>query len=158
MWHASSVKGYVCKQSLEEITLNNQFLDYCTIMPMTDRPARAGLTVDAGNDNNDCTYSVYWDLSCDYFIGRISSGCSLEEQEYLDDFALYPNYDHTAYERKLILRKEVTPYTLTARKVRMMARRCFIFSSRSNLMTTRRAYLSIRYMVLTVYGITVAAR
>lgn len=111
MWHASSVKGYVCKQSLEEITLGNQFLDYCTIMPMTDRPARAGLTVDAGNDNNDCTYSVYWDLSCDYFIGRISSGCSLEEQEYLDDFALYPNYDHTAYERKLILRKEVTPYT-----------------------------------------------
>ena len=34
----------------------------------------------------------------------------MEEQEYLDDFALYPNYEHTAYERKLILRKEMTPY------------------------------------------------
>jgi hypothetical protein len=35
----------------------------------------------------------------------------LSEQEYLDDFPLYPNYDHTAYERKLILRKEATPYS-----------------------------------------------
>ncbi len=110
MWHASSVKGYCCKQSLDEITLDNQFLDYCTILPMTDRPARAGLYVDNGSGSGDFSYSVYWDHSTDYLIGRISSGCTLPEQDYLDDFPIYPNYDHTAFERTLIIRKEVSPF------------------------------------------------
>ncbi len=110
MWHASSVRGYVCEQSLEEITMNNQFLDYCTIVPMTDRPARAGLCAESNGESSEFSYSVYWDLSCDYDIGRVTSGCELSGDEYLSNFPLYPNYDHTAYERTLIIRKENMPF------------------------------------------------
>ena len=112
MWHASSIKGYVCKQSLEEITLETQYLDYVAILPLTDRPARAGLYVDSGNAEKDFSYSFYRDPECEYCIGRLSSSCALSEQSYLDDFPLYPNVDNTSYEHVLYFKRDMSPFNL----------------------------------------------
>ena len=114
MWHASSIKGYVCKQSLEEITCDIGYLDYVAVLPLTVQPARAGLYADPGNSDKEFSYSFYRTPDCDYCIGRISSSCTLSEQSYLDDLPLYPNNEGVAYEYTLYFTRDTSPYNIEA--------------------------------------------
>ncbi|MCR5328329.1 MAG: hypothetical protein K6E12_05740 [Saccharofermentans sp.] len=111
MWHASSVKGYVCKQSLEEITCDVAYLDYCSILPMTDHPARVGLYVTDEAYEKDFSYSIYSDPSCTEYLGRISSVCDLSDQSYLENILIYPNDAHDSYDRTIYVKRDISPYT-----------------------------------------------
>lgn len=111
MWHASSVQGKVVKQSLEDVTYNIQVLDYVGILPLTDHPLNVGFYVDNTGNDREFSYSVYKDADCSEYLGRISSCCTLSEQASLDNIAVYPNWDKSAYERTLYLKRDVTPYS-----------------------------------------------
>ena len=110
MWHASSIKEEVCKQSLSEITCDVGYLDYVLIVATTDRPASVGLYVDSENSERDFSFSVYKDSGCSDYIGRISSICTLSEQSSLDNILIYPNSGKTAYERTLYLKRDMSPF------------------------------------------------
>ena len=112
MWHASSIKGLVINQKLEEITTDINYLDYVSVLPLTDHPAKAGLCIDAESSNKDFSYSFYKDPGCESFIGRISSSCALSEQTYLDDFPIYPDNYGNAYENNLYFTKDTSPFSI----------------------------------------------
>lgn len=114
MWHASSIKGYVCEQSLEEITCDVGYLDYVSVLPLTVQPARAGLYADNENSDKDFSYSFYRNPDCDYCIGRISSSCTLSEQSNLDDLPLYPDFSGDAYEYTLYFTRDTSPFSIEA--------------------------------------------
>ena len=112
MWHASSIKGEVVKQSLGEITSFIQYLDYVCILPTTPKPAKVGLYVDSSVPvEKDFSYSVYRDADCTEFIGRLTNVSSSNGQSSLGNVNIYPNQDESAFERTIYIRKEVTPYT-----------------------------------------------
>lgn len=110
MWHASSIKGQVCRQCLGEITCENSYLKYVSIMPSTDRPARVGLFVDENDVSGAFSYSVYTAPDFKECKGHITNGCSLSGQTYLSSIPVYPNDDKSSYERTLYLRRNVPPY------------------------------------------------
>jgi len=112
MWHASSVKGLVINQTMEDITTDTQYLKYVSVLPLTDIPAKAGLCVDDESNNKDFSYSFYKDQDCSDFMGRISSSCVLSEQSFLDEFAVYPNNDKSAFENKLYFTKDTSPFSI----------------------------------------------
>jgi len=112
MWHASSIKGLVINQCLEDITIDTRYLDYVAVLPLTDLPAKAGLCVDSESSDKDFSYSFYNDPECENCIGRISSSCVLSEQSFLDDFPVYPNNDESAYENKLYFTRDMSPYSI----------------------------------------------
>ena len=107
MWHASSIQGQVVKQ---DITYNIQVLDYVSIVALTDHPLNVGLYVNNTDNDRDFSYSVYKDAACSEYIGRISSCCTLSEQLSLDNIAVYPNNNKTAYERTIYIRRDVSPF------------------------------------------------
>ena len=112
IWHASSIQGKVCKQSLEEITVNVAYLDYCSIVAMTDRPARVSLCVGDDEREKDFSYSVYSDYACTDYLGKISSICDLSGQYSLENILIYPNDAHDSYDRIIYLKRDVlSPYT-----------------------------------------------
>ena len=110
MWHASAVKGKVCKQSLEEITYYSNNLKAVAILPLTETPARAGLYVNEDYNCGNFTYSVYLYENSSFFAGRISNKMDLPESSNLNGLAIYPNDDNSAYERTIFLKREVSPY------------------------------------------------
>ena len=112
MWHASSIKGLVINQTMEDITTDTQYLKYVSVLPLTDIPAKAGLCVDDGSSEKDFSYSFFRDPECSDFIGRISSSCVLSEQSFLDEFAVYPNNEKNAYENKLYFTKDMSPFSI----------------------------------------------
>ena len=112
MWHASSIKGLVINQKLEEITCDINYLDYVSVLPLTDSPAKAGLCVDSASSDKDFSYSFYKDPACENFIGRISSSCVLSEQSSLDDFPVYPDNYGTRYENKLYFTRDTSPFSI----------------------------------------------
>ena len=112
MWHASSIRGEVVKQSLSEITAFIQYLDYACIVATTDQPARVGFYVDTlGSPEKDFSYSIYRDPECSRYLGRISNVCTLYEQSYLDNIAIFPNDDKKTYDLKVYVRRDMVPYT-----------------------------------------------
>ena len=112
MWHASSIKGLVINQTMEDITTDTQYLKYVSVLPLTDIPAKAGLCVDDGSSEKNFSYSFFRDPECSDFIGRISSSCVLSEQSFLDEFAVYPNNEKNAYENKLYFTKDMSPFSI----------------------------------------------
>ena len=82
------------------------------MLPLTDHPAKAGLCIDAESSDKDFSYSFYKDPDCESFIGRISSSCALSEQEYLDDFPVYPDNYGNAYENNLYFTKDTSPFSI----------------------------------------------
>ena len=111
MWHASSIKEKVCKQSLAEITCDIGYLDYVLILATTDEPVNVGLYVDSDNSEKDFSYSVYKDSGCKDCIGRISSICTLSEQSSLESIPVYPNSDKSAYERTIYVKSDMLPFS-----------------------------------------------
>lgn len=110
MWHSSSVKKKVCKQSLSEITSDVKYLKFACVIPLTDVPATVGLCVDLDGTEKDFSYSVYKDEKCKDKIGRIASSCVLKDQSKLDSILIYPNSDKSAYEKTLYVRRDMSPY------------------------------------------------
>ncbi len=112
MWHASSIKGAVVKQSLEEITSFTQYLDYACVVALTDVPARVGLYVDSlGNPEKDFSYSIYDNPECTKRLGRISNVCDLNDGSYLNSMAIFPNDDKMSYDLTIYVRRDMVPYT-----------------------------------------------
>lgn len=110
MWHSSSVKKKVCKQSMSEITEEVKFLKFACVVPLTDVPAKAGLCVDGEGSEKDFSYSIYSDANCKNKIGRIASSCVLKDQSNLDNILIYPNSDKSAFEKTLYVRRDLAPY------------------------------------------------
>ena len=110
MWHSSSVKKKVCKQSMSEITEEVKFLKFACVVPLTDVPAKAGLCVDGEGIEKDFSYSIYSDANCKNKIGRIASSCVLKDQSNLDNILIYPNSDKSAFEKTLYVRRDLAPY------------------------------------------------
>ena len=110
MWHASAVKGKVCKQQLSEITEEVKYLKIACVVPMTDAPAKVGLCADNGSKLREFSYSLYKDEDCREYLGRISSNCTLKEQASLEDIAIYLNGDKTAYEKTIYVRRDMSPF------------------------------------------------
>ena len=110
MWHASAVKGKVCKQALSEITEEVKYLKLACVVPMTDAPAKVGLCADTASNFRDFSYSIYKDEDCSDFIGRIASNCTLKDQASLEDIAIYLNGDKTAYEKTVYVRRDMSPF------------------------------------------------
>ena len=110
MWHSSSVKKKVCKQSMSEITEEIKFLKFACVVPLTDVPAKAGLCVDGEGIEKDFSYSIYSDANCKNKIGRIASSCVLKDQSNLDNILIYPNSDKSAFEKTLYVRRDLAPY------------------------------------------------
>ncbi len=110
MWHSSSVKKKVCKQSMSEITEEVKFLKFACVVPLTDVPAKAGLCVDGEGSEKDFSYSIYSDANCKNKIGRIASSCVLKDQSNLNNILIYPNSDKSAFEKTLYVRRDLAPY------------------------------------------------
>ena len=110
MWHSSSVKKKVCKQSMSEITEEVKFLKFACVVPLTDVPAKAGLCVDGEGIEKDFSYSIYSDANCKNKIGRIASSCVLKDQSNLNNILIYPNSDKSAFEKTLYVRRDLAPY------------------------------------------------
>ena len=110
MWHSSSVKKKVCKQSMSAITEEVKFLKFACVVPLTDVPAKAGLCVDGEGIEKDFSYSIYSDANCKNKIGRIASSCVLKDQSNLDNILIYPNSDKSAFEKTLYVRRDLAPY------------------------------------------------
>ena len=112
MWHASSIQGLVIEQKLEDITCKVNYLDYVSVLPLTDHPAKAGLCVDTESGDKDFSYSFYKDPACEEFIGRISSSCVLSEQSSLDEFSVYPDNYGATYENTLYFTRDTSPFSI----------------------------------------------
>lgn len=118
MWHASSLKGKVCKQSLEEVTCQTRYLEYVSILPSTDRPVRMSLcTGNVTEEESNIAYSVYSDPECTVCKGHVSNCCDFNPDSYLRNIPVYPNDDMTEYGRSLYLVKDIPPYSAADQEV-----------------------------------------
>lgn len=114
MWHCSSVKKKVCKQSMSEVTEDVRYLKFACVIPLTDIPAKVGFSVDLDGLEKDFSYSVYKEEECKNKIGRISSKYTLKDQSKLDDILVFPNNDKTAYEKTIYIKRDMSPYEIAA--------------------------------------------
>ena len=110
IWHASAVWGICMKQIMAEMTEETKYLKLACVVPMTDAPAKVGISAMTGSRERDFSYSIYKDENCRSCIGRITSNCTLKDQASLEDLAIYFNSEKTAYEKTVYVRRDMSPF------------------------------------------------
>lgn len=110
IWHASAVWKIAMKQIMAEMTEDTKYLKLACVIPMTDAPAKVGISAMTGSRERDFSYSIYKDEDCSKSLGRIASNCTLKDQASLEDIAIYFNGDKTAYEKTLYVRRDISPF------------------------------------------------
>ena len=98
------------KQIMAEMTEETKYLKLACVVPMTDAPAKVGISAMTGSRERDFSYSIYKDENCRSCIGRITSNCTLKDQASLEDLAIYFNSEKTAYEKTVYVRRDMSPF------------------------------------------------